>query len=85
VVTHAGVISQLVGYLTDTSPAQWERYRTDNAALTELKWERGHRRVVRFNDRHYLQPAGQEPRNSAEHSSAPESVRPAKHPDPFSR
>jgi broad specificity phosphatase PhoE len=57
VVTHAGVISQLIGFLTDTSPAQWERYRTDNAALTELDWERGHGRVVRFNDRRYLQPA----------------------------
>jgi broad specificity phosphatase PhoE len=37
-VTHAGVISQLVGFLMGASPALWECYRVGNTALTEMDW-----------------------------------------------
>jgi broad specificity phosphatase PhoE len=56
-VTHAGVISQLVGFVTDASPAQWGRYRVGNTALTEIDWEGSRGRLVRFDDRHHLQAA----------------------------
>jgi broad specificity phosphatase PhoE len=72
-VTHAGVISQLVGFLRGTSPAQWEPYRVGNTALTEIEWERTHGRILRFDDQDHLP------------GSTPERVRPAEHPDPFSR
>ncbi|HEX2249169.1 MAG TPA: histidine phosphatase family protein [Gemmatimonadales bacterium] len=62
-VTHAGVISQIVGFVTDASPAQWGRYRVGNTALTEVHWEGSRGRLVRFNDRHHLHAAA-EPRES---------------------
>lgn len=38
VVTHAGVISQIVGFLHGVNPAEWERFRPENASLTEIDW-----------------------------------------------
>lgn len=37
VVTHAGVITQLVGALAGVSAASWERFRVGNASITELE------------------------------------------------
>jgi broad specificity phosphatase PhoE len=84
-VTHAGVISQLVGFLMGASPALWECYRVGNTALTEMDWERSGARLVRFGDQDHLHAAVPQQISSEGVRSAPESVRPAEHPDPFSR
>ena len=38
VVTHAGVITQVLGALHGTAPAQWEAFRAGNASLTVVRW-----------------------------------------------
>jgi broad specificity phosphatase PhoE len=48
VVTHAGVISQCLGWLNGKSAAQWEPYRPRNASITEVRWAEA---VLRFDDR----------------------------------
>lgn len=50
VVTHAGIISQLLGSLEGESPARWERFRPHNASVTELRWGSALRELVRFDD-----------------------------------
>ncbi len=54
VVTHAGVISQAIGSLVGTGPAVWEKHRPGNASLTELRWGRGGRELVAFDDQAHL-------------------------------
>ena len=49
VVTHTGVVTQLVGAIEGMSAATWEAFRPAHAALTELLWSDGAPRVVRFN------------------------------------
>jgi broad specificity phosphatase PhoE len=41
VVTHAGVISQVLGVLNGVPPACWEPYRPATASLTEVWWQEG--------------------------------------------
>lgn len=38
-LTHAGVISQLLGFCRQESPACWERHRPRNASLTRVLWQ----------------------------------------------
>lgn len=57
VVTHAGVISQILGALMGTSPARWEPFRPGHTGLTEIEWTAGGGRVLRFDDRTHLLPA----------------------------
>jgi broad specificity phosphatase PhoE len=54
-VTHAGVVSQILGTISRTSPARWERFRPGNTALSELEWHRGAVTLVRFDDRAHLE------------------------------
>lgn len=54
VVTHAGVISQILGAIQGTSAARWEDHRPGNASLTEIEWAEGRGRVLRFDDRSHL-------------------------------
>jgi len=55
VVTHAGVISQVLGFLGGAGAARWEAGRPGTTGLTELEWSRGGvARVVRFDDRDHL-------------------------------
>jgi broad specificity phosphatase PhoE len=61
VVTHAGVISQIVGCLRGIGPACWERYRPENCSLTELDWEGETGRVVSYDDRGHLENELEEP------------------------
>lgn len=51
VVTHAGVISQVVGSLHGLSPARWEPFRPGNASLTTLQWSGNGGWVVSFDQR----------------------------------
>jgi broad specificity phosphatase PhoE len=56
VVTHAGVVNQLVGYLVGQCSARWDNYRPGNASVTEIQWRHdGTGRVVRFDDRSHLE------------------------------
>lgn len=50
VVTHAGVVNQLVGSVRGFPPACWERCRPSHCTVTELEWGRGVRRLVRFDE-----------------------------------
>jgi broad specificity phosphatase PhoE len=53
-VTHAGVITQILGFLAGTNPARWECFLAGHTALTELDWSRGWGTIVRFDDRAHL-------------------------------
>jgi broad specificity phosphatase PhoE len=50
VFTHAGVISQLIGFLNRTNPAKWEAFRPGSASITEMIWRTRGPELVRFND-----------------------------------
>lgn len=57
IVTHAGVITQLLGHIADERPARWSAYQVGNASLTEVAWGDGHGRVRAFDVRDHLAPA----------------------------
>lgn len=48
IVTHTGVITQIVGALRGTSPAKWEAYRVRHASVTELRCDGERAEVVAF-------------------------------------
>ena len=54
IVTHAGVVSQIVGTLRGVSPARWECHRPMTSALTVIDWSCGTGTVVTFDDRAHL-------------------------------
>lgn len=57
VVTHAGVISQLIGHIRGVSPARWEYFRPGTASITVLEWRDGSGTVLTFDDREHLRRA----------------------------
>jgi broad specificity phosphatase PhoE len=58
IVTHAGVINQIIGSMMGISPARWEPLRPANAALSQIEWMRGTARLTRFDERPHLTTAG---------------------------
>jgi broad specificity phosphatase PhoE len=50
IVTHAGVINQIAGYLRGQSAARWENFRPHNASLTQVEWYGDTGRLIRFDD-----------------------------------
>jgi broad specificity phosphatase PhoE len=55
IVTHAGVINQVLGSIVGQSAACWHNFRPDNASLTCVRWERGAGGVIEcYNDRVHL-------------------------------
>lgn len=50
-VTHAGAINQLLGSSAGLSPARWEPFRPHNGSVTEVVWDEGAIRLVRFDVR----------------------------------
>lgn len=54
VVTHSGVIAQVLGAITGASPAAWEPHRPGTASITEVELAAGGGRVIRFDDRVHL-------------------------------
>jgi broad specificity phosphatase PhoE len=50
VVTHAGLVSQVVGWLGGLSPARWHQGRPGNASISELAWSARGARLLRFDD-----------------------------------
>lgn len=57
IVTHAGVISQLIGSLRGLSAAAWEPFRPGNASISELAWRGSRGLVVMFGCRAHLEQA----------------------------
>lgn len=53
-VTHAGVINQIVGSIQGISPARWEPYRPRNSSVTEVLWEGESGVLVDFDDVRHL-------------------------------
>ena len=51
IVTHAGVINQIVGFTQGLSPARWDVFRPGNASLSELVWRDCRGTVVSFDRR----------------------------------
>lgn len=56
-VTHAGVISQVLGALAGTSAARWSPCRPGNASISEIAWGYGTGSVVAFDHHAALAPA----------------------------
>ena len=50
VVTHAGVIAQILGWIAGMPPARWEPFRPPNASITEVRWMPNGPQVIRFAD-----------------------------------
>jgi broad specificity phosphatase PhoE len=51
IVTHAGVVNQVLGKIAGQSAAKWENFRPGNASITELSWHGDTGEVLRFDDR----------------------------------
>jgi broad specificity phosphatase PhoE len=56
-VTHAGVITQLLGHITRTRPARWSAFRVGNASITELAWVGDRGEILAYDARDHLPPA----------------------------
>jgi len=54
VVTHTGVVSQLIGHIRGVSPAQWDCFRPGTASITALEWRDESSVVLTFNDQEHL-------------------------------
>ncbi|HYG66427.1 MAG TPA: histidine phosphatase family protein [Anaeromyxobacteraceae bacterium] len=54
VVTHTGVVTQLLGVLAGAPPARWSVHRPGNASITRVEWADGGGRVLRFDAREHL-------------------------------
>jgi broad specificity phosphatase PhoE len=57
IVTHAGVITQLLGHLTGTRPARWSAFRVGNASLTEVRWAGDRGELLAYDVRAHLPPS----------------------------
>src|SRR5712691_169701 len=66
IVTHAGVVTQVLGALTGESAARWEVFQAGTASLTEVWWTGDSGVLVRFDDRQHLAALGE-----PEHVGAP--------------
>ena len=54
IVTHAGVVNQILGTIAGQSAARWENFRPGNASVTEVWWGSGCGEVESFDDRAHL-------------------------------
>jgi broad specificity phosphatase PhoE len=57
VVTHAGLITQVVGMLRGEPAARWSAARVANTALTTIDWQAGSGRLVALDDHAHLHGA----------------------------
>jgi broad specificity phosphatase PhoE len=57
VITHAGVISQVVGAIHGVTPSRWARFRPGNCSITSLQWGGRRRELLCFDDRTHLRRA----------------------------
>ncbi|WP_437282163.1 histidine phosphatase family protein [Sorangium sp. So ce375] len=61
VVTHAGVIGQILGALHGIPAACWEAFRSGNASLTSLSWQGDRGVLLRFDDREHISASTRRP------------------------
>jgi alpha-ribazole phosphatase/probable phosphoglycerate mutase len=61
VVTHAGVIGQILGEMHGVPPARWEPFRPGNASLTSVSWQGDRGALLRFDDRDHLSESTRPP------------------------
>ena len=61
IVTHAGVIGQVLGALNGIRAARWEAFRPSNASLTVVDWAGGTGQVRTFDDDDHLGRGGPAP------------------------
>ncbi|WP_437947696.1 histidine phosphatase family protein [Sorangium sp. So ce296] len=61
VVTHAGVIGQILGALHGVPAARWEPFRPGNASLTSLSWQGERGVLLRFDDREHVSASTRRP------------------------
>ena len=54
IVTHAGVINQIIGSIRGLNPACWEPFRPGNASISELVWRGSQGVLVSFDYRGHL-------------------------------
>ena len=54
-ITHAGVISEVIGAIYGVSPALWSCFRPANASLTEICWEGEKGKLKVYDDRLHLE------------------------------
>lgn len=50
VVSHSGVVNQVVGHLEGERPARWSRFRPRTCSVTEVLWSARRGEVVRFDE-----------------------------------
>jgi broad specificity phosphatase PhoE len=55
IVTHTGVIAQLVGAIHGIQPARWSEFRPGSASITEIECRDHRLRLVRFDVRTHLE------------------------------
>jgi alpha-ribazole phosphatase/probable phosphoglycerate mutase len=55
VVTHTGVITQVAGAIRGVSAARWGVFRVHPASISEVRWARAERTLVRLDDRAHLE------------------------------
>jgi alpha-ribazole phosphatase/probable phosphoglycerate mutase len=53
-VTHAGLVSQVLGWASDQSCARWSAWRPRNASISALDWSPRGRRIVAFDEGAHL-------------------------------
>lgn len=60
-VTHAGVINQVLGTIAGQSAARWSNFRPHNASITRVLWSDSGADVERFDDYVHLSTASTHP------------------------
>jgi broad specificity phosphatase PhoE len=71
IVTHAGVVNQILGSIAGQSAARWENFRPGNTAVTEVSWAGDSGQLIAFDDRSHLRE-----------SATPDSIGPAHNAQP---
>jgi broad specificity phosphatase PhoE len=54
-VTHAGFISQVLGWIAGVSCARWSSFRPRNASISVIEWSRGRGEIVTFDEHAHVE------------------------------
>ena len=75
IVTHSGVITQVLGALHRVPAARWSTFVVSNASITEVRWDCGTGTLLRGDDRRHLERG----------SAVPDRVGAPDHPEVIAR